>query len=329
MGGSLGQVLEECTGGRRILGHSVDCACTKNRVAEIGRLVRREVEEVGNAVLDLFALFREEGRNEGCLTVHHALRRRREQALRRVTEEGGCHSSGTAGDIIVIARELAIDLHRVQHFRAVERKLVRNPLVVLLGRCGAEHQVFHPVGGGPAGGIARLHADAPRGVAVRDHLVGKRDQLFHALRNLVAVILELLGQVPDERLQVLFEREAVEVALARRVGIGAESDPRGTGAVVVGHPAGKIVAKRSQVTFLGHVACKTRLRENGDVRRVVRAQIGHDQSCKVTRTGIFDYSTSCLFKAADGCHQVLFVLALHGAGDGDDLTLELAELAEL
>ena len=83
------------------------------------------------------------------------------------------------------------------------------------------------------------------------------------------------------------------------------------------------------MAFLGHVAGKAGLREDRDVRRIVRAKVGHNQGCEVARSRIFDHGAGRLFETAHGCKQVFLVLALHGTGDGDDLTLEFAHVAEL
>ncbi len=117
--------------------------------------------------------------------------------------------------------------------------------------------------------------------------------------------------------------------LARGVGIGAKRHPRGTGTIIVGHPVGEIITERRQMAFLGHVAGKTRLREDRDVRRVVRTQVSNNQGREVAGPGIFDHSAGCLFKTAGGGKQIFLVLALHGPGNGDHLALEFTKLTEL
>ena len=83
------------------------------------------------------------------------------------------------------------------------------------------------------------------------------------------------------------------------------------------------------MAFLGHVAGKAGLREDGDIRRIVRAQIGDDQGREVARSRIFDHGARRLFKTAHGREQVFLILALHRTGDSDDLTLEFPHVAKL
>jgi hypothetical protein len=90
---------------------------------------------------------------------------------------------------------------------------VGDPLVVGLGARGPEHDVFHPVGGRPAGRTAALEPDAPRGAAVGDDLVAQGEQVVPGLRDLVAGLVEVVLRVPDHRLEVDVGREAPVLAL--------------------------------------------------------------------------------------------------------------------
>ncbi len=81
-------------------------------------------------------------------------------------------------------------------------QLARDPLVVVLQRGGAQHDLFDPVGGGPAGGRLRLDADAPGGIAVIGDLLGQRHQLVPGGRDGVAGGVEVVLRVPHQALAV-------------------------------------------------------------------------------------------------------------------------------
>ena len=148
----------------------------------------------------------------------------------------------------------------------VERDLVVHPLVVDVGAVEAQHDVLHPVGERPAGGVTRLDADAPRRDAVVLHLVLEGDQLVPGLGDLVAVLLEDRRRVPHEALHVALDRDAEHVA-------------------VDGHELGQVAGRsrpsplpaRSAVSgddAVGEVLHQARLRGEEDVGQGVAAGFG-------------------------------------------------------
>ncbi len=175
--------------------------------------VGREVEEV--RVRAELGAVGEEGRDERRLTVHVALGRRGEEALRAVAEVGGRHRRGAAVDELVVLGEPAELVDRLDHARVVELDGVVDPAVIDVRRVEAQHEVLDPVGRRPAGRRTRAEADAPRGAAVLDDLLGQRLQVFHRLRNLVAGFREVIRHVPDQALQVGLPREGDRAASCR------------------------------------------------------------------------------------------------------------------
>lgn len=156
-------------------------------------------------------------------------------------------------------------------------------MVIDRGFLRAQHEVLDPVGRRPAGRSPRAQADAPRRLAVLDHLFRQRLEVFHRFRNLVAEILEVLGDVPDQRLHVGIEEEAVKVVFAVLVLVGAEIDPAVAGGVVGSDEFARVVVKRSQEAALRHVGREAGLRKDGDVGG--RTGLGVDDDLLFHRVG--------------------------------------------
>src|SRR5512132_4488256 len=97
--------------------------------------------------------------------------------------------------------DLAELLRRSQHGWIVEGDLVLDPLVVRSRARGPEHDVFHPIRGGPSRRALALEADAPWDPAIGHDLVGQRHQLVPRLRDRVAGLVELVLRVPDHVLE--------------------------------------------------------------------------------------------------------------------------------
>ena len=135
-------------------------------------------------------------------------------------------------------------LHRRDDLGRVERHLVGDPLVVEVDALLAQDELLGPVGERPARGVLGPDADAQRGVAVGDHLLGEGEEVVERRRDLVALLGEHRRQVPHERLEVGLERHAVLGIVdhvARQHGLG---DVRvGGGRDVVGQGQG-VAARR-------------------------------------------------------------------------------------
>ncbi|CCV09887.1 hypothetical protein MESS4_120008 [Mesorhizobium sp. STM 4661] len=288
--------------------------------------VRREVEEV--RILADFGPFREEGRDERRLVMQIAFRRHREEALRAVAEVGRGDRLGTTVDHLVVGRDLAENVDGVDHRGIVERDFVLHPFVVGLGRLGAQHDVFHPVGRRPACGAARTEPDAPRRAAVGDDLLFELGQLFLRLRHRVAGFLEIVRRVPDQRLHVGLVGEGEEARLAVLVLEGSEIDPGLAGAVIVLHPIGGVVAKRRQQALRGQVLDQARLRQHGDVGRAAGLRVDDDLLFVILRGGIFELDAGRFREIVENAAHQALVLAAPRPEDRQRLALEV-DLLEL
>ncbi len=80
--------------------------------------------------------------------------------------------------------------------------LARDEVVHVLRTLLHQQDVLDEVGAGPAGGVARFHAQRPRRVAVGDHLLDQGIQLGPGGGHFVAVGFERHRAVPDDRLDV-------------------------------------------------------------------------------------------------------------------------------
>ncbi len=195
----------------------------------------------------------EEAGDEVALLVQPALGRLFEHGRRRIAEVGGDDAVRAAVDVVVVEPDLAPGLDGFLDFGGVELELALDPLVVVLQRGGAQHHLFDPVGGGPAGGSLRLDADAPGGVAVIGDLLGERHQLVPGGGDGVAGGVEVVLGVPDQALAVEAVPDAAGHGLTIRSGDHAHVQP----ALVVlllqpvfGDPGGRI----DDVTLAGIVA---------------------------------------------------------------------------
>ena len=234
-----------------VLGDGKKPTSTENRLAEV--LVRpgREVEEV-----HIFAdnsTFWKKRRNVRCRTVHVALRRAVEEALRAVFPIAGGHLTRAAGYIFIVVEKCAKFLDCGNDSRVIKRNFVSDPLVVHFQRLRAQQHVLDPVTCRPTRVRTTCNTNTPRGPTVGNDSIVQRLQFFHALRNFVARVLEVLGDVPDQRLHLLFVGEAVESLVSIRAGIGAEVNIGLASGVVVANPTGNIGIQFGKETALGHV----------------------------------------------------------------------------
>ncbi len=316
------QVFHESAGALAVLGDRHDRAAAQDRVAQLLAGVGREVEEVG-----VFGLaFGEEGGDEAGLAVHVALGGGAEHALGAVLEAHGGHGLGATVHVGVVAGEPAIGLDRFNHALVVELHLVAGPVVVDLRALGAQHHVFHPVGGGPAGRGVTAQADAPGLATVGGDLLGQVLQLLHGLGHLVALFLEVLRDVPDQALDVHVVEEAVELFLAGLVLVGAQVGPGAAGGVVGLDPVASLVAQRRQSTDGGHVGGQAGLREDGEVGRRAGLDVDHDLLLGALRARVLHRGAGGLLEVGDDLLEHAFFRTGPGAGDGDYLALQIGSL---
>src|SRR3990172_6580789 len=75
-----------------------------------------------------------------------------------------------------------------------------NPPIVVLGRGGAEHQVFGPISGDPACGSAGLNTDTPGTITVIGDLLGQGKQVIPGFGDLISSCIPGLLGIPDQTL---------------------------------------------------------------------------------------------------------------------------------
>src|SRR5690606_24389608 len=161
---------------------------------------------------------------EGGLAVQEAVALEdRQAAVVEGRRRDGAGVADAAVDVVVVLEDGAGGLDGLDDDRVVERDLVDHPPVVDVGAGGAQDDVLDPVGGGPPGGAAGLDAGAPGldgvGAVVGGDLLGQRHELVPRLGDLVVVLREGAGRVPDEGLHAGHERGGVELAVHRAVGL--------------------------------------------------------------------------------------------------------------
>ena len=99
------------------------------------------------------------------------------------------------------------------HRGRIKRNFVGNPLVVNLGACGSQHDVFDPVGADPARGVATFHPQTPRGIAISHNAIAEGNQFFPGLRNLVSFFCKDFGVIPHQALDGGPVPDAIEFAI--------------------------------------------------------------------------------------------------------------------
>src|SRR5690606_8996076 len=85
--------------------------------------------------------------------------------------------------------------------------------VHVVGALRHQENILDEVRTGPAGGVARLKAHGPRNVAIGDHLLDERVQLFPGGGNFIAKSVEVDGAVPDDGLDVGLHGDAQPFAV--------------------------------------------------------------------------------------------------------------------
>ncbi len=161
---------------------------------------RWEVEEV--VIHPCFGILGEEAGDEVALAMHPALGRVFEHGRRRIPKEGGNDGVPATVHIVGIEPNLAPQLDGVLHLGRGEGKLTPDPLVVVLQRRGAQHQVLGPVGGHPARGRSRLDADAPGRIPIIRNLLRQRHELIPGLGNGIPRCLPIILGVPHQALGI-------------------------------------------------------------------------------------------------------------------------------
>ncbi len=221
LGFGRGQVAKERPGLRRVLEHRPRRRGADVRAGVLGVDVgEREEVEVGPSHQARVGLG-EEGRDEGSLVQHVALRWVLEHRSPDVPEVGVDDVVGAAVDVGVAgAEDLAEGRPRRLDRGRGPLRLALPPAVVCGWTDRAERDLFVEVAAGPAGGGSTLHRHAPRRGAVRLDLVLERDHVLPCLGHRVALGREDLGAVPDQTLEVRPGEDLDEVAAD-----GAEVDP--------------------------------------------------------------------------------------------------------
>ena len=296
-------------------------AAAQDGLAQVTRCGRGHVEEVG--ILPHDRALREEGRDEAGLTVQVAGGRAVEQAGGAFAEIGRADRSDAARDEIGVLGEPAELVDRGHDLGVVERHRVGRPGVVILRRGGAQHQVLDPVGRGPAGGAARSQADAPGGLSLLGDLLGQGLQVLVGLGDLITRILEVLGYVPDQRLDVGLVGEGVQRLGPVGARIGAQRRPAFARGIVVGQPLRRLLAKGAQEALLGQVRGKARLRKDRDIGGRSGLAVDDDLLLEAVGTGIVRLRARRLVEIGDDRLEQFLVAAQPRAQDVEALPLKV------
>ncbi|QTK79598.1 hypothetical protein AT6N2_C1924 [Agrobacterium tumefaciens] len=322
MGDRCLQEVDERLCGGRFLGDGDKRARAQNRLAEL-RLggVGRHVEEIN--VRPHLGTRREEGGNEGRLMVQIALRRNVEEALGAVTEIRGGNGCNATAHIFLVLGNLAEFIDRRHNRRIGELHLIRRPFLVDVEWLRAQHQVFHPVGGRPAGRAAGTEANAPGRAAIGDDLVGQLKQVFHAFGHFIARFFEILRHVPDERLHICLEGESEIGLVAVPALVAAEIDPGFARAIILLDPFGRLVAERHEEAFGSQIGQQTRLRENGDIGWRTSLRIDDDLLLVVFRRGVSNVNARRIGEIGKYGLEKGLVLTAPGSENRQCLTLQV------
>ena len=222
--------------------------------------------------------------------VQVALRRRRKEALGAVAEIGRGDRTRSTGNELVVLREPAEIVDRLDHGGVVERDLVTDPLVIGLRGRVAQHQILDPVGRGPAGRTAGTKPDAPGRAAIGHDLFGQRLEVLHRLGHLIARVVEVVRDVPDQRFHVDLVGEGIEGIGAVLALVGAKLHPAVTRRVIVLDPGGRLFAQGCQKALGGEIGNQTRLRQHRDIGRRAGLGVDDDLLLVILGRGIIDRS---------------------------------------
>ena len=182
--------------------HAEQVARVQHRLAVL-RINRRQIEEVVvHARLHPRLVLLEEGGDEVALAVQPALWRVLEHGGRSVAKVGAGDGLATTIDILVVEPDVRQDLEGIFDLGRGEGQFAAGPLVVVVQRRGAQHDVLDPVGRRPAGAPAAFNTDAPGRVAVGHNLVLELLQLVPGLGNLVSGVIKVFLGIPYRALEV-------------------------------------------------------------------------------------------------------------------------------
>ncbi len=196
-------------------------------------------------------------------------------------------------------------------------KVPGGPAVVDLGPAGAQHHVFHPVGGRPAGRRPRRHRETPRSDAPAGAVdvlfgdpVGERDHFVERRRHLPAVPFEHVGPIPHQG----FRRDAVR----RRVSGRRLGQVRSTLAVVLVDRGLRVVAQLDDQVACGEFGNEAGLRDDGDVGSVEAALHALAQIAdEVGAAGVVHLDARRLLEVPQHCGEAVGFGAAVGPEDVD------------
>ena len=239
-------------------------------------------------------------------TVGHL---RGDVAERRVVDALDVAEAGV--DVRRVQQDVSDRRERVGDRLVGELHLVVDPLVVDLGARLTQHEVFDPVGAGPARRTARFEPGAPRGGPrlLLDGL-GEGEQLVPRLRNLDAPLLELRRRVPDVALDV------------GEHGCGIERVVEGAVLLPVGRPVGihvllDLFGRRLHITGVDEALQQTRLRNDRDVGCVATGHLRDDVGLEALVAGVGDLDAAVLAPVVEDLLQRVGLGARDAAGDPD------------
>jgi hypothetical protein len=222
-------------------------------------------------------------------------------------EAGGGDAGPAVEDVALREPDLLHHLGDLLHLGVVEGDLVGDPLVEDVGAVEAQHDVLHPVGERPAGGVTGLDADAPRRDAVLLHGVGQRHEVVPGLGDLVAVLLEHRRRVPDQALDVALVGHAEDLA------VDGHELPQGLG-VVLAVGVEHLLGHRDDV--VRQVGGQAGLRDDADVGQLPALGGDADLGLEVAGAAVGDGGAGLLGEGLEGLLEAVRLGAGLGTGDG-------------
>ncbi len=293
---ALGEVLDDGLNFGAVLGGGPDVAGHEDGLA-VGGIEAWEVEEA--VVFTGLGAFGEEAGDEVALLVHPALGALGVEHGQRGVAEVGLDDAGAAAVDVLVLPDVRHDLGGLLDFGRGEGQGAGDPLVVVLQRGGAQHDLFHPVGGRPTGGRARLDAHAPRRAAVGDHLVHQGLHFFPGLGDGIAGFIPGLLGIPDQRLAVDAFPDTGHDLVAALIGHHGHVQPR---LVVVGLQRVHVqeLADVDDLVLAHEGGQQAGLREVDDVGGVARVHRGLDRGLEFLGALILHIDAGLLFK---GLHR--------------------------
>ena len=278
-----------------VIEHRHDVASHQVGLAALG-IDGRQVEEV--IIHASLGFRREEAGDEVALAVQPALGRVLEHRRRCITKEGGHNGRRTTVHIGVVLPDLTQYLRGALHFRRTEGQFTTRPLVIVLGRCRAQQDIFDPVRRRPTRRRTTLDAHTPSRITIIGDLLRQGHHLFPGRRYGVTGGIEVILRIPYLALGIeavphTTHDRAIRTLHLRHVQPALRILPL---QVVFTQEAEHI----HNLALLGKVRQQARLREIYDIRCIPCFYTDRNRGFEFLRTFILDIDAARLFKGLHG-----------------------------